>query len=310
MKDLISVIIPIYNVEEFLPDCLDSVLAQTYWNLEIILVNDGSPDNCGAICDQYAETDSRITVIHKANGGLSDARNAGLDVCSGVLISFIDSDDMVLPDFIETMYENLKKYDADISMVSSFRSLADMEVISETDRTFFYEHYEDFLIDEQVTEPLIEVWKKLYKKEIWKGLRFPKGLKSEDTFVFPYVIFNRKIVYSERQLYYYRLNPNSIMARFDERLAEDINKSYFANIDFFKDVFPKHVKRIQRDQVEYNYAYYLRNKTFCKACETYLKTNVRTVFSVYPFKTAIRLYVVIALRRIMNMFLPKEIAGK
>ena len=103
MSDLISVIIPIYKVEPYLCRCVDSILKQTYQNLEIFLVDDGSPDNCGQVCDAYAEKDGRIRVIHKENGGLSDARNVALDACTGEFISFIDSDDYVCEDHIETL---------------------------------------------------------------------------------------------------------------------------------------------------------------------------------------------------------------
>ena len=103
----ISIIVPVYKVELFLEECIDSILEQTYRNLEIILINDGSPDNCGKICDEYAIKDERIKVIHKKNGGLSDARNAGIENCLGEYIAFIDSDDILHPEFIEILYQNL-----------------------------------------------------------------------------------------------------------------------------------------------------------------------------------------------------------
>ena len=115
-KPLISVIIPVYKVEEYLPACIDSVLAQTYENLEIILVDDGSPDNCGKICDEYAEKDSRIKVIHKENGGLSSARNAGLREMSGDYVGFVDSDDSIEPEMYETLYNAVAQNGADISI--------------------------------------------------------------------------------------------------------------------------------------------------------------------------------------------------
>jgi len=107
-RPLISVIIPVYEVEAFLHKCIDSVIGQTYRELEIILVDDGSPDNCGDVCDEYAAVDSRIKVIHKQNGGLSDARNAGLDAASGEFIGFVDSDDHIEPDMFECLYQVLK----------------------------------------------------------------------------------------------------------------------------------------------------------------------------------------------------------
>lgn len=111
---LISVIVPIYRVEEYLPRCIDSLLAQTYQNIQIILVDDGSPDACGRICDEYASTDKRIQVIHKENGGLSDARNAGLSASKGDYIAFVDSDDWVASEYLERMQQSLCKHDADI----------------------------------------------------------------------------------------------------------------------------------------------------------------------------------------------------
>ena len=112
---MISVIVPIYGVEKFLPNCIDSILKQTYTDLEIILVDDGSKDNCPAICDEYAKKDNRIKVIHKENGGLSSARNAGLKIAFGQYVSFIDADDFISPNFYEILLENLLKNNADIS---------------------------------------------------------------------------------------------------------------------------------------------------------------------------------------------------
>ncbi len=105
MDELISVIVPVYKVEDYLSRCVDSILSQTYRNIEVILVDDGSPDKCGEICDRYAQHDPRVRVIHKENGGLSDARNAGIEIAQGQYISFIDSDDWVHPEFLESLYQ-------------------------------------------------------------------------------------------------------------------------------------------------------------------------------------------------------------
>jgi len=120
MVDLISVIIPVYNVEPYLKKCLDSVVTQTYKEIEIILVDDGSTDGSGPICDEYAAQDKRIRVIHKRNGGLSDARNVGLDRCSGRYVTFIDSDDYVASDYVERLYRILVEYNADIAVCDYF----------------------------------------------------------------------------------------------------------------------------------------------------------------------------------------------
>lgn len=116
-NELVSVIVPVYKVEPYLDRCVASILAQTYPNLEVILVDDGSPDNCPALCDAWAQRDSRIRVIHKKNGGQSDARNVGLDAASGAYISFVDSDDYIAENFIETLYDLLHEYHTDISAV-------------------------------------------------------------------------------------------------------------------------------------------------------------------------------------------------
>lgn len=117
---LISVIVPIYNVEQFLPKCIDSILVQTYKNIEILLVDDGSPDRCGEICDEYAQKDKRIRVIHKPNGGLSDARNAALDLMQGEWVTCVDSDDFITPDYLETLYGLCNKYNCKMSVADWF----------------------------------------------------------------------------------------------------------------------------------------------------------------------------------------------
>ena len=114
----ISVIVPVYKVEKYLDKCVESIVNQTYKNLEIILVDDGSPDNCPAMCDEWAEKDERIRVIHKENGGLADARNAGMDIATGDYIGFVDSDDWIEPNMYEVLLKNALKYDADISTIS------------------------------------------------------------------------------------------------------------------------------------------------------------------------------------------------
>ena len=119
-NNLISIIVPIYNVEKYLKKCIDSIINQTYKNLEIILVDDGSPDNCGKICDEYAKKDNRIKVIHKENGGVSSARNVGVENATGEYIGFVDSDDYIEKDMYEVLINNLKKENADISIISNY----------------------------------------------------------------------------------------------------------------------------------------------------------------------------------------------
>lgn len=300
-RSLISIIVPVYKVEDYLHECVDSILAQTYTNLEIILVDDGSPDACGTICDEYAKKDARVRVIHKENGGLSDARNAGLDICTGAYISFIDSDDVVHIDFIKVHYNNIIAFEADISMCCSVRSIDRLYPdIFLDDRTTFYTSYIEFLLDESILESKTEVWKKMYKTEVWNRLRFPVGKKAEDTFVFPHVVFNRKIVFTDKALYFYRFNDASIMGSFNDELAVDANEALETNVLFFSSINSPYVKRAIYRWIDFNYAFYLRNKVYNKVCRSFLLSHFKDVFSTYPLKTSARLYFIIAVRFVLG----------
>lgn len=217
--DKISVIVPIYNVEQYLRMCLDSIINQTYRNLEIILVDDGSPDNCGAICDEYAEKDGRIIVIHKENGGLSSARNAGLNICKGDYISFIDSDDFVSPYFLEVLYRGIELYSSEISSLS--RCL-DWFTDGQEKEIHLAETSDDYKISKCTPYEAIRlvmyqripsgVLTGLYKKEIFDDIRFPIGWLHEDAATIHRAFMNAKqMTLIDAHLYAYRLRSNSIM---------------------------------------------------------------------------------------------------
>lgn len=218
MDSLISVIVPIYKVENFLCKCVDSILNQTYKNLEIILVDDGSPDKCGEICDEYAKKDSRIKVIHKENGGLSDARNAGIDVAQGDYFVFVDSDDYIDYEMIETLYYCIKNDNSDLALCSF--TYVDEEGKEICERKNKSPIKNEIISTEQSLQKLCEIknwyyivaWNKLYKKEIFNNLRFPKGKINEDEFTIHH-IFNkcRYISCVEKPLYYYLQRSGSIM---------------------------------------------------------------------------------------------------
>lgn len=216
LKPLISVIIPVYNVELYLCKCIDSVLSQTYENLEIILVDDGSPDNCGEICDKYALKDSRIRVIHKANGGLSDARNAGLDIIQGEYVAFVDSDDWIEPTMYKTLLKNMMEFHADMSFGGVADELENKEscVISKVS---------DYGCTSPFSENNIEAmrryfngswaaWDKLYKAELFDNIRFPKGEINEDeAIVIQLLSLCQTVCYTNEIFYHYiKRNNNSI----------------------------------------------------------------------------------------------------
>jgi len=215
MNSLISVIVPIYNVEPYLSRCVDSILDQTYTNLEIILVNDGSPDNCGKICNEYALADPRIKVIHKENGGLSDARNVALDEMNGEYVTFIDSDDFVEPNYVEILYNLARKYNVQLS-ISNFLHYYE-EKGAEKANPQRIEN--STLSSEKAVETMFyqdkfetSAWGKLYKKELFgNDIRYPKGLLYEDLpTTYKLILRAKEIAYTNQHTYYYRIRNDSI----------------------------------------------------------------------------------------------------
>lgn len=213
----ISIIIPIYNVEDFLPQCLDSVIDQTYHNLEIILVDDGSPDSCPKICDDYALKDERITVIHKENGGLSDARNAGIKIATGDFIAFIDSDDWIAPTFCEILLKTLVQNNSEIVECGFDKFENENEIIlrqshmNATESVYKTEEALELLMKEDFKQMACN---KLFKIETIKEILFEKNRKHEDEF-WTYQVFANatQIVKTNQVLYFYRQHSQSIMGR-------------------------------------------------------------------------------------------------
>lgn len=221
-SDLISVIVPVYNVEQYLPRCIDSLLAQTYRNLEVILVNDGSKDNSGSICDEYAGKDTRIRVIHKENAGLSSARNAGIDVASGEYLTFVDSDDWIEPDAYEHMLGLAREYD--VKLVCAGRYDVDeetgtrqqglcpprQEVVSAVEivrRIFVWENMDSGACD------------KLYHHSLFRQIRFPLGKIVEDVPIMYLIVLDAgRVAMYDRPIYNYFHRQGSITtARVSEK---------------------------------------------------------------------------------------------
>lgn len=236
----ISLIVPVYNVAPFLKQCVTSILKQTYTNLEIILIDDGSTDESGKICDEIALTDYRIKVIHKENGGLSDARNAGLAIASGQYIGFVDSDDWISKDMYEKLYRNLCNTQSDISACGVEMFWPDGSVrtlTSESNRILEnMEAMEELISEKMIKQP---VWYKLYKSELIKGCPFEKGKYHEDMFwTYKIVAKAKRICVFSDLLYHYRQRNNSIMGneysikRLD--IMEAKNKRYY----FIKKEYP------------------------------------------------------------------------
>ena len=211
-EDLISIVVPVYNVEDYLKECLESIIKQTYRNLEIILVDDGSTDNSGRICEEYKEKDSRILVIHKKNGGLSSARNEGIKHAKGNLIQFVDSDDYLELDMIELLYNMLKNNNADIS-ICSFYILKNKNVYTDANYSkCLYNKVEgikELLIDQTIRN---HVFTKLFKKVLFENVLFPEGRRFEDILTMP-KLFSKaeRIAFEDIPKYYYRQRDGSIV---------------------------------------------------------------------------------------------------
>lgn len=241
----ISIIVPVYNVEKYLERCVKSILNQTYKDLEIILVNDGSTDLSGAICDRFALIDQRIHVIHKSNGGLSDARNVGLENAKGEYISFIDSDDFIHVGFCEALLSLAIEHNADIvqcefqkvyeSELGEFDkkthcSLKTEEIISVNNigalKNLFNENYLNTVV----------VWNKLYKRDLFNNVRFPKGKIHEDEFTTYKVLYNSlKIVITLKKMYFYLQRSDSIMGQKFNVNRLDVIEAYSNQLDFYHD---------------------------------------------------------------------------
>ena len=215
-KPLISIIVPIYNVEDCVKECVDSILAQSYKNIEVILVDDGSQDKSGAICDEYVKKDKRVKVIHKKNGGLSSARNAGIEKMNGTFVNFVDGDDALRSNCIEKLYEDIIREKADISVCGFTRFDENGEsTCSEADYSGVVSGRETMtlLLQEKIYP---SAWGKLYKKSIFKKLRYNKQCKyGEDLDAIIRILDEKlKIVFSqEDKNYLYRTRANSIMGR-------------------------------------------------------------------------------------------------
>lgn len=242
-NDLISVIIPVFNVKRYLSKCLESVLNQTYSDLEIILVDDGSTDGSESICDKYQSKDSRVNVIHKKNGGLSDARNEGLRESRGNLVTFIDSDDVVNTKYIQTLYNNLKNYGADISTMryKRFYSYNELEFENDINEEINIYSPESALQILLYTPEVIpqSAHGKMYRKELFDGISYPVGYLNEDIGT-TYLLFAKtnKVVTSNLQYYYYLQRLGSIVR--SEFNAKTMDSIFFSEdiIKFMEDNFP------------------------------------------------------------------------
>lgn len=287
MNDLISVVVPIYKVENYLRRSVDSLINQSYKNIEIILVDDGSPDNCGKMCDEYAKKDSRIKVIHKENGGLSDARNVGIENSNGKYITFIDSDDYVELSYIEILYKTILKYDADIAIAGHTVWYCEKKI-----ERAWYEEYsaepqiilEKILYDDKID---ISTWGKIYKTKLFREIKFPKGRLFEDSATtYKLIDASKKIAVNSLPLYNYIIRDNSISTNSFSEKKMDLIISTKEMTDYISEKYPELSKACQR-RLMYAYLSTLtqfvksksENEEIEKQLITYIKNNRKSILN-------------------------------
>lgn len=283
----VSVIVPVYKVENYIHRCLSSIIQQTYANLEIILVNDGSPDNCGEIIEDYAQKDSRIKVIHKENGGLSDARNEGIKAVTGVYTMFIDSDDWVAKNLIETLLSLMIKHKTDIAQSSFYYAYDDQLLL---DQRYFTENHQAMIYDNnQLMKALLKnekvknfAWAKLYKTELIKDIPFKKGILFEDVY-WSYQVMSRAKSYliCDLPLYYYYQRKDSIVATYTSKSLDMIEglriRHQFINVRYPELIALSYQSILKHSLIHYDLL--VRNfkidgrKKYRKKIESYLLAN-------------------------------------
>ncbi|WP_022772809.1 glycosyltransferase family 2 protein [Butyrivibrio sp. AE2015] len=288
---LISVIVPIYNVEKYLEKCIYSITNQTYKNLEIILVNDGSTDNCSTIIDSFIKLDNRIKYFFQENAGLSAARNTGIENASGDYYLFIDSDDYIHPRMVEILYNNLKEYNADIS-ICDLHWIEEGESVGEyVDNNPMVYSGKDVL-RKLIGDDLISVvaWNKLYKKEIFEEIRYPVGRIHEDEFVIHRILAKcHKSVYTDAKLYFYIKRKGSIVST---QSSKSLGDGFLAFCERFVWAFPK------KDKVftdwcfdvmlnEANYIIYKTNTDEHEVLVRNVKKMIEQILKDLPFSTHI-----------------------
>lgn len=258
MGEKISVIVPVYNVEQYLERCVDSIINQTYTNLEIILVNDGSTDNSGKLCDELAKKDERIRVIHKENGGLSDARNRGIDESESDLVGFIDSDDYIDSDMYEVLLKNLNDTDANLSMCALYdvyNNTPEAQVTNKETWKLSSEQAIKMVMEAKILS--VTAVNKLYRKSLFTDLKFEVGKIAEDAFIMIKLLDKcEKIVATNEKKYYYVHRENSITTQKFSTKFLNVIEAYEQNSNIILEKYPK-LKDVAQTRMNWAYFYVL-----------------------------------------------------
>ncbi|WP_010678077.1 glycosyltransferase family 2 protein [Bacillus timonensis] len=319
----VSVVVPVYKVEKYIDRCLKSIVNQTYTNLEIILVNDGSPDNCGTIVEKYAEIDLRVIALHKENGGLSDARNFGMNYVTGEFTLFVDSDDWLEVDMVETMVMNSIKYKADVVQSAFYYAYENYLLF---DNRYFPKDGEPIILDKKMLMKELVInekvknfaWGKLYKTKIIKDLPFEKGVLFEDVF-WAHNVMHRVNTYliTHQPMYYYFQRSDSIVANYTLR-SLDILKGLKVRHKFlenhYEDLINESYKNILKTSlIHYNLLIMNRKKDkgglHRKEIRKYIKNNyenlLKAVESNQQLKAQLNLFLIHPLLQLIFLGLQK-----
>ena len=285
IQPLISVIVPVYNVEKYICRCLDSILNQTYSNLEIIIIDDGSTDHSGRICDAYAEKDNRVIVIHEHNRGVSGARNKGIDASSGEYLSFVDGDDFIDQDMLQTLFLAMQKDKSDIACCNYLQ-------VDEHGKPFGnYLPIKDGCVDCQdainffimLGGYYVVLWNKLYKSSVFQSLRFPIGKRYEDLFVFPQIINQcKKISHIHKALYYWVRHSDSFTMSTFNISSFDFIESMINMYNFACEYHNLELKSYCIERISYKLEDCWKEKDSCLEYEKrYKEIKKRLIFIIF-----------------------------
>lgn len=320
----LSIIVPVYKVENFLGKCVDSILNQTFKDFELILVDDGSPDKCGEMCDKYSKDDERVRVIHKENGGLSDARNFGIDASTGDYLGFVDSDDYISSDMFEVLVGNLEKKHADISVCGMYDCCGEKIVKQDIESGTF-----EFKKEEAIEWFLggkgagLFVCNKIFKRKIFENVRFPVGKLYEDAFIFVdlFLKAEKVIVCTDPKYYYIHREGSVTMSTFSERYY-DVVRAHECNLKKLETYLPSE-KKVGEYRVYWSYKqlFYIlafdskenkvRYKKDIKKITSFIRKNfLKIIFNPYNSKSQLICYVLIFINPYLFMKVLRKKKGK
>lgn len=279
----VSIIVPVYNSKKHLPKCIESILAQSFTNFEVILIDDESKDGSGDLCDEYAKQDSRIRVIHQKNAGAASARNAGIAQAQGEYVCFVDSDDMISPDYCKILHELLDGTQFDLSVCGSYRFKEDNVIIAEYSGVSGVISNAEYLYAQLQKKSEFGFWNKMFRRKLFDELQFVAGKRNEDV-IFSCDIaktLHKGVVCTDELLYFYRMNDEGVTAKQNKKADPDMIYAGAYLVDTAKNIYPEIVDECLCYAVAYPWTFldkvyvqrsFKENKDYLKDLQTLLRT--------------------------------------